>query len=55
MCPQCVDAMDEGEDMGMHGAGIDGAVDDGQDIDADENIDVSDAAFVAAGIAPLPD
>ena len=55
MRPQCVDAMDEGEDMGMHGAGIDGAVDDGQDIDADENIDVSDAAFVAAGIAPLPD
>ena len=52
--------MEQGEDMGQHGEGIDGEeidapLDDGQEIDADEQADISDAAFTRAGIAPIPD
>ena len=59
MCIECLNAMEGGEDMTSHGAGFDDVegeqLDPGLEVDADEEGDISDAAFINAGIAPMPD
>ncbi len=49
--------MEGGEDMTSHGAGVgDMEPEDAElEVDADEQENISDAAFIDAGIAPMPD